>query len=296
MSAEHSAVKVSRSKKDVYVLAISLCIFGALTSAYGLVRLIIAFASADSSTWLDLFVTEILYWLVWVGVLAVILGLVMLVIRLQRQQFLANALNVRHSNIAWLKAWSDGVSKDLDMPQLELFIVQEPYLNAFAFGFMKPYCIVLHSAVIDQLTHDELKAVVCHEMAHIYFRHTNITVYLAPLSALPLAGPFIAWLFGFWSRRAELTADRLAVAYLQKPELMFQALLKIHMGPDVAGRASIEGVWAQLSESSSALNQFAESLGSHPFLVRRALNIYHFSQQQQIAWSLPASSNVDTVK
>lgn len=286
MKTEHTAVTEARNGKDTTVLIISILIASFMISGYGLVKLIAALVESSSrgEALLGTFISESIYWGIWLVILLALLGVVMFIIRLNRQQFLASSLNVRYSDIAWLKDWSDKVAADINMPQLELFIVQEPYLNAFAFGFMKPYCIVLHSATIERLTNDELKAVVCHEMAHIKYKHTNISVYLAPLSAIPFFGVVVGWLFGFWSRRAELTADRLAVAYLRRPELMFQALLKIHMGPDVAKRASVEGVWAQLSESSNNLNKISESLGSHPFLVRRALSIYNFSQQQGIAW------------
>lgn len=291
MKTEHRAVAEARNSRDTTVLITSLLLAGLFASGYGIFRLGFALfeASSRSEGLLSTFIYELIYWGIWLLVLLTILGLVMFVIRLTRQQFLASSLNVRHSDIAWLKDWADEIATDINMPLLEIFIVQEPYLNAFAFGFMKPYCIVLHSATIERLTDDELRAVVCHEMAHIKYKHTNISVYLAPLSALPVFGVMISWLFGFWSRRAELTADRMAVAYLRKPELMFQALLKIHMGPDVAKRASIEGVWAQLAESSNNMNKVSESLGSHPFLVRRALNIYNFAKDHNLSWSLPAS-------
>lgn len=285
---EHPAVTLARNKKDVVVLLVALFITVVLASTYAIIRMIAVLITNNSNNdaLLTGLVSEVILWGIWMVVLGVLLLFVMFVIRLQRQQFLASALNIRHSNLAWLRDWSAGVAAEVGMPPLEIFIVQEPYLNAFAFGFMKPYCIVLHSATVERLTDEELKAVVVHEMAHVKYAHTNISVYLAPLTAIPFAGVFISWLFGFWSRRAEITADRFAVAYLQKPELMFRALLKIYMGPDVAKRASIEGVWNQLTESSNNMNQFAESLSSHPFLVRRALNIYNFSKDQNYSWDL----------
>lgn len=145
-----------------------------------------------------------------VMLLAVILGAVMLTTRIQRQIMLANTLNIRFSNMAWLRDYAFSVCNDLGIPPMEIFIIQEPLLNAYAFGFMKPYCIVLHSGAVDGLSPDELKSVVVHEIGHIAYRHTNIGVYLAPLYSIPFSGIF-SWIFGFgeeWLKK-RLTASAL---------------------------------------------------------------------------------------
>src|SRR3982751_173269 len=65
----------------------------------------------------------------------------------------------------------------VDMP--ELFVQQNPVVNAFT-GGVKRHVIVLHSSLIERLTDEEVLAVVAHEVGHIHAEHV---IYLtgAPL-------------------------------------------------------------------------------------------------------------------
>lgn len=147
-----------------------------------------------------LFVTGVL------GALFLIIVLIigMFVIRMQRQMMLGNSLQVEYSNYAWLRDWANTVSADLELPRVEIFITQDPYINAYAFGFIRPYTIVLHSGSIRYLTHEELKVVVVHEMAHIKYGHTTAMVYLMPFLSVPFLNAFLAGSQDFGSAELSL--------------------------------------------------------------------------------------------
>lgn len=210
---------------------------------------------------------------VYAGVLVLLLVVLLVVIRIMRQQFLGNALHVEYSDYAWLRDWSNQVAKDLQMPRVEMFVTQDPVINAFAIGFRTPYNIVLNSGSIRYLTRDELKVVVVHEMAHIKFRHTQYSAYLSVLTALPIIGEVANWLLAFWRRRTELAADRLAYFYIGDAELVKRSLIKVHVGPDVASSFNeIAREW-QKRTTDSLFNHFSQTFSSHPFLVRRLQRI-----------------------
>jgi len=204
---------------------------------------------------------------------AVTLVFAMVSIRMMRQMNLGNALHVQYSDYAWLREWSKSVAQDLRMKPVEIFITQDPVMNAYAFGFMSPYNIVLSSATIRYLTHEELKAVVIHEMAHVKYNHTIIGTYLTVFRAIPFVGGLFAYLLDFWGRRTELTCDRLAVCYLQNPELVKQALIKVHVGPDAAAAHNALARKWQAHNSNNWFNGFTQTFSTHPFLVRRLANI-----------------------
>lgn len=193
----------------------------------------------------------------------------MFIVRMQRQTMLGNSLHVEYSDYAWLRDWANIVAADLEMPRVEIFITQDPVINAYAFGFIKPYTIVLQSGSIRYLTHEELKAVVVHEMGHIKYGHTQAAVYLQPFLLVPVINVVGSWIAGFWQRRTELTCDRLALMYMQDAELVKEALIKVHVGPDVA-KAMNETArqWLQYT-AQRPMNRFAQTFSSHPFLVRR---------------------------
>ena len=204
---------------------------------------------------------------------AILFGIILLVgmffIRMERQKMLGNAMQVEYSDYAWLRDWANVTAADLGLPRVEIFVTQNPVINAYAFGFMNPYCIVLHSGSIRYLTPDELKAVVIHEMGHIKYKHTIAMLYLQPFLALPFVSSVSGWLAGFWQRRTEYTADRLALTYTEDPELVKNALVKVHIGPDVAeGMNETARQWQRYT-ANRPMNRFAQTLSDHPYLVRR---------------------------
>jgi Zn-dependent protease with chaperone function len=201
------------------------------------------------------------------------LALGMFIVRMQRQMMLGNSLQVEYSDYAWLRDWANKVAADLEMPRVEMFVTQDPVINAYAFGFAKPYTIVLQSGSIRYLTHDELKAVVVHEMGHIKYGHTQASVYLQPFLLVPVVNIVGGWVAGFWQRRTELTCDRLALMYMGDSELVKAALIKVHVGPDVA-KAMNETARQWLHYMADRpMNRFAQTFSSHPFLVRRLSHI-----------------------
>lgn len=197
----------------------------------------------------------------------------MFLVRMQRQTMLGNSLQVEYSDYAWLREWANQVAADLQMPRVEIFVTQDPVINAYAFGFARPYAIVLQSGTIRYLTHDELKVVVVHEMGHIKYGHTNASVYLQPFLLLPIVNIVGTWIAGFWQRRTEFTCDRLALMYMADSELVKAALIKVHVGPDVAKAMNDTArQWLHYT-AERPMNRLAQTFSSHPFLVRRLSQI-----------------------
>lgn len=271
------AVKRAFSSHDLVVLAITFITFFLLSAGY----FIISYFTSEAFTSSRVTPLDIVFGLIGVAIgalffFAVILGIGMFIIRMQRQMMLGNALQVEYSDYAWLRDWANVVAADLEMPRVEIFVTQDPVINAYAFGFIRPYTIVLHSGSIRYLTRDELRVVVVHEMAHIKYGHTNASLYLLPFLNVPILGALFSWLAGFWQRRAELTADRLALMYMGKSELVKEALIKVHVGPDVASSMNeIARQWQQYV-AERPMNRLAQTFSNHPFLVRRISHIDHW--------------------
>ena len=272
------AVERARSTRDNVVLAITIVIFCLFTTGYFIYSAFNRASLDNISRQVDLsigegVVTVLVAIISMVIALGLMLGIGMFIVRMMRQQMLGNALQVEYSAYAWLRDWANEVSADLEMPQVEIFITQNPVMNAYAFGFARPYSIVLHSGSIRYLTEDELKVVVVHEMAHIKYRHANANVYLMPFLAIPIINVVGSWISGFWHRRAELTADRLALMYLGDSELVKKSLIKVHVGPDAADSMNeVARQWMQYT-AERPMNHFAQTFSDHPFLVRRLSQI-----------------------
>lgn len=227
------------------------------------------------------------FWFTLIGygiLIAILLAVILTIVRMMRQQMLGNALQVEYSDYAWLREWSNQVAKDLDMPRVEIMVTQDPVINAYAFGFAKPYTIVLHSGAIRWLTREQLKAVVVHEMAHVKYRHTQIGTYLGMLQFIPIIGSINSWILGFWSRRAELTADRLALCYLRDAEQVKSSLIGVHVGPDVAKSFNEVARQWQVYMADNYFNRFTQTFSSHPFLVRRLQHLDTMDTRFKPTW------------
>lgn len=274
------AVENARSSEDNVILIVTFIVFFLISSSY----FVIAFAISDEAELMSSAVEFV------GGLIGVFLGgvfvfgafllLGMFLVRMSRQSILGNSLQIEYSDYAWLRDWANVTSVDLGLPRVEIFVTQDPVMNAYAFGFARPYCIVLNSGSIRYLTEEELKVIVIHEMAHIKYGHTSALVYLQPFMSLPILGIVGSWIAGFWNRRAELTSDRLALMYTQNPDLVKNALIKIHVGPDVAKAMNQTARdWLQYT-AERPMNRFAQTFSSHPFLVRRLSHIDKFQMPQ----------------
>lgn len=291
------ALKQAESQHDYVVLGVTFFVFFMMSGLYFIVSFVMeAIAMVEEARAANEvlpssgdFVMMFIMSLFGAAVVFVIIMLIgMFLVRMQRQVMLGNSLQVEYSDYAWLRDWANEVAADLAMPRVEIFVTQDPMMNAYAFGFVRPYCIVLNSGSIRYLTREELKVVVVHEMAHIKYYHTHALVYLQPFMVLPVIGVITTWIAGFWQRRTELTADRLALFYMADAELVKSALIKIHVGPDVAhamNQAARD--WLQYT-AERPMNRLAQTFSSHPFLVRRLSHIDRMFPQPKTA---PRSSS-----
>src|ERR687894_3312002 len=127
----------------------------------------------------------------------------------------------------------------VDMP--ELFVQQNPMVNAFTGGVKRPV-IVLYSGLLERLTDEEILAVIAHEVGHIHAEHVlyltaaRLLEFLAKsaLAATPIAKIALEILSSAmrtallaWSRRAELSCDRAALLVTQDADVIGRTMMKL---------------------------------------------------------------------
>ena len=140
--------------------------------------------------------------------------------RALRLMFLASSVRASEQQFpALYQSLLDGAYV-LDMPRVpELFISQDPIVNAMALGTDKPF-IVVTTGLLDLMDAEETRFVVGHELGHILSGHT---IYRTMLYHLILLAARIAWMpLGYiglraiiwgleeWFRKSELSCDRAA--------------------------------------------------------------------------------------
>ena len=129
----------------------------------------------------------------------------------------------------------------LDLEKVpELYIVQDPQVNAMAIGVDKPF-IVITTGMVNLCDAEELRWVVGHELGHVLSGHAvyrtmllfliNLSQRIAwmPIGYLGLRA--IIWGLEEWYRKSELSCDRAGLLAAQDVDAARRTLMKMAGGP-----------------------------------------------------------------
>ncbi|MBI2685172.1 MAG: M48 family metallopeptidase [Acidobacteria bacterium] len=184
----------------------------------------------------------------------------------------------------------------LSCPVPELYITTNPVLNAYTAG-QRRTCIVLHSALVERLTPDELCFVIGHEIGHIkcahglyrqlgdlLIRYWDLLASVVPIPGLGLLRVPLLIAYWEWYRRAEFTCDRAALLCLQDLEPSLRALAKL--AGSVAGyedevnlEAAIKQVEAKHDVNKLVLlvSILENASNTHPFIPVRLKTLREYA-------------------
>ncbi|MFI5508969.1 M48 family metallopeptidase [Mycobacterium sp. NPDC051804] len=133
----------------------------------------------------------------------------------------------------------EDVAASARMPTPRVFLDTQPEVNAWALGQRNPM-IVLTSALVDEFTDAEIRAVVAHELGHIRCQHTfyrlvsqGFDPIAAVASALPggsLLALALRWHLMDWFRKSELSSDRFSLLVTGDLETVQKVILKLAGG------------------------------------------------------------------
>jgi Zn-dependent protease with chaperone function len=153
-----------------------------------------------------------------------------------RLMFLASSVRASESQFPQLyQAMRDGAYV-LDLPTIpELFITQDPLVNAMTLGSDKPF-IVVTTGMVDLFDAEEMRFAIGHELGHVLSGHAVYRTMLyhlirlaarvawMPIGYLGLRG--IIWGLEEWYRKSELSCDRAGLLAGQDIEAARRALMK----------------------------------------------------------------------
>ena len=221
-----------------------------------------------------------------------------------RVSFMASAVKVTPDQCPDLYAKLQIACKTLGVEQPDMYVQQNPMVNAFTGGVEKPI-IVLHSALIERLNDEETLAVIAHEVGHIHAEHV-LYLTAARLIEFVLNRSVASLLPGYeivklivslgissalltWARRAELSCDRAALLVIQEPHVIGRTMMKL-AGGTFASKIDYELFLEQGREfkknyDEKALDRFwADTMNaglSHPFPIWRVAEILEWVETEQ---------------
>lgn len=209
--------------------------------------------------------------------------------------FTASAVKVTSQQCPDLHAKLQVACSTLGVEMPELFVQQNPVVNAFTGGVERPI-IVLYSQLIERLDDEEVLAVLAHEVGHIHSGHvlyltaarlieflaktavlaSPLTMIVKELLTLGMRTALLAW-----ARRAELSCDRAALLVTQDANVIGRTMMKL-AGGTFASKVDYDLFLAQARDfqknyDEKALDRFwadvITSGLSHPFPVWRVAEI-----------------------
>jgi len=223
-----------------------------------------------------------------------------------RVSFMASAVKVTPTQCPDLHAKLQIACTTLGVEMPDLFIQQNPLVNAFTGGVEKPI-IVLHSALIERLNDEETLAVIAHEVGHIHAEHVLYLTAARLMEALAnvsvariipgseiikfIVSAGISSALLAWARRAELSCDRAALLVTQDANVIGRTMMKL-AGGTFASKIDYEQFLDQAREfqknyDENKLDKFwADIMNaglSHPFPIWRVAEILRWVDSGQYA-------------
>ncbi len=203
-----------------------------------------------------------------------------------KAELLGHAVKIGPKQFPRVHKLAERCASTLGIPTPTLYVVNSPYLNGATYGTNDDSFIMIHSALVDHLSDEELMSVIGHECGHI---HNNHVVYLTALHYLTnMASIFVRWIvtpailsLRAWNRRAEVTCDRAALLCCGDLDVATRALTKLALGSQkLYDELNIETFLEQHEEGQQSIGRFGELLASHPWLPKRVLALRTFAESE----------------
>ncbi len=211
-----------------------------------------------------------------------------------RQIVMGNSVRIGSEQMPDL--WADYVrcGTILDLPAVpELYVTNDPVVNAMTIGAKTPIVIV-KSSLVGSYEANETQTVLGHELGHVLSEHYYYTTALilmrqfiegalprSLLLGLPVRGMYLALLE--WARAAELSADRAAALVMADPLEPCRVLMRI-AGGALPGM-SFDAFLKQAADYDGEDDLFSrhsrfwvEMSLTHPIAVRRVREMIEWVQ------------------
>ncbi len=222
---------------------------------------------------------------------------------LQKQIMSMQGVAVGPNQYPHIYAMTQNCAERLGIGIPQVFIKFDPTMNAYTLAAEgSGDIIVIHSALVEALTPEELHFVIGHECGHIHNQHciyNTLGQILANTALQELARniPGVAMLYGLlrtgvglflnsWFRCSELTADRAGLICSGDLDAGRYALAKLETGGGpVLKSINLDALVKQLDTSQATPVRLYESYMNHPITGKRLETMRIFRQCEVLyAW------------
>lgn len=219
------------------------------------------------------------------GVLAVYLISVIL----QQRAAFGSLVRVGEKQFREIHELALKASARLNSPSVPVYIKRSSEQNIYTLGIWKRRLIVIHSAMVDQMSPTNLQFFIGREIGHIQAGHASLRNLLRPVgSEIPVIGKLLnSVLFGDWINRSEFTADRAGFIAAGSLTASIEALLKFSVGVKLFEKLEVKHFLEQIYEIGSWEAKVAEIATEQPFMTRRVQNLVRFGVSSEFRRLIP---------
>jgi len=179
-----------------------------------------------------------------------------------------NAVRVSETQLPELYGIVQSCCARLGMAQPEVYVMQQNVWNAFASKVLNRQMVVLLSGAVDSLLLkgdlQQLTWLVGHELGHHRAGHLDFVRKLANV------GDWCVWLKLWYSRRSEMTCDRVGLYCTGNLKTSQLALINATVGAQLAGKVNLEEAANQWHRHQHEFwVKYRTLYATHPHLLAR---------------------------
>lgn len=186
-------------------------------------------------------------------------------------QIVTRSIKVSENRLPGIYGIAKLASERLGVKQPDIYVVQDPLINAFAVGSRKKF-IVLNTALIEAMSEKESLFVIGHELSHIKY---GIIAWIR-IAGIRVPVPIV-----FRSKFREYTCDRGGLIACRDPDASIMALARLALGKKLADEIDVKTLYVKDEEvkKERGLKPF-ERLASHPQVKDRINRLRKFGESE----------------
>ena len=211
------------------------------------------------------------------------LGLYLLLVLFQQRSALGTLVRVGERQFPEIHRIAVQAAERLGVAPVPIYIKRSSDQNIYTLGVFGRKIFVLHSAMADAMTPENLQFFIGREIGHTQAGHAFLRALLKPVgSDAPLVGKFLnSVIFGDWWKRAEGTADRAGLIACGSITSAVTALLKFGVGVRLFEQMDIREFLEQIKDVRSVGGRVAEIVTVQPYLTNRIRALVRFGLSEQ---------------
>lgn len=219
-----------------------------------------------------------------IGLALIIVGIAVALLKVRQGQLLGNCVKVSQDVLPEVHDAAKTAAQRLSMRIPDVFVGQNPVINAYALGFWGRKSVILNSKTVECMEREELISILGHEFSHIRCHHTDWMVIAGSATgmSIPIISDILSVIFMTWTRKSEFTADRGGLLASRDLNSSAQALLKVAVGDRLYKDLDLDKFLRQDKEiDADIIAKIGQLLVGHPYIVKRLIALHAYRQSEQ---------------